>query len=596
MGKIYLLDEITANKIAAGEVVERPAAVVKELVENALDAGAHHIEIQITGGGLELIRVVDNGSGMAAEDVSLALQRHATSKIKTASDLDTVLSLGFRGEALPSIASVSRFRLLTRRAEELTGTELIIHGGKTVRLEEAGSPVGTEIKVEDLFYNTPARLKFIKSVGSETAKVTDTVQRLALAWPEVAFILTVNGKNKLITPGNGQQEDAAAQILGRQNMRQMVPVKWVGSLLTLRGFVSKPSLTRANRNLQYFFVNRRPIRSPLLADALQTAYHTLLPRHRFPAAVLYLELDPLTVDVNVHPTKREVRFAQERDLYRQLLSGVKEALKKVSLIGEMRTPPFAAAWQERAAHFSQAELTPGFVQRKMADKPAMPPELALFNAPKQAIDIPITPPEYTADEDTVSASRNNFPALRPLGQYLATYILAQSTPGDLYLIDQHAAHERILYDLIKKDLSAGELPVQSILPQTFELDAISAARLQESLNIFLDLGLEFETFGNNTFILRTVPLFFKDTLSQEELMELLTQHRLEQGSVGIFEKAMQLMSCKGAIKANHTLDKAEMATLITNLAATTEPHTCPHGRPTVMILTAQTVAKNFRRA
>ena len=267
MGRIHLLDENTANKIAAGEVVERPAAVVKELVENALDAGANNITIQISGGGLEMIRVVDDGSGIAAEDVPLALQRHATSKIKTADDLSAVLSLGFRGEALPSIASVSRFCLVTRQADSLTGTEIIVHGGNIVRLEEAGCPVGTEVKVEDLFYNTPARLKFIKSAAAETARITAAVQRLALAWPEVAFTLTVNGKNKLVTPGSGQREDAVAQILGRQNMRQLLPVQWTGSLLTLEGFVSKPSLSRA---MFYFLLTVIPS-IPLLLDAPATS-------------------------------------------------------------------------------------------------------------------------------------------------------------------------------------------------------------------------------------------------------------------------------------------------------------------------------------
>ena len=589
MGRIHLLDENTANKIAAGEVVERPAAVVKELVENALDAGANNITIQISGGGLEMIRVVDDGSGIAAEDVPLALQRHATSKIKTADDLSAVLSLGFRGEALPSIASVSRFCLVTRQADSLTGTEIIVHGGNIVRLEEAGCPVGTEVKVEDLFYNTPARLKFIKSAAAETARITAAVQRLALAWPEVAFTLTVNGKNKLVTPGSGQREDAVAQILGRQNMRQLLPVQWTGSLLTLEGFVSKPSLSRANRNLQYFFVNRRPIQSPLLLDALQTAYHTLLPRHRFPAAVLYLVLDPAAVDVNVHPTKREVRFTQERDLYRQLMAGVKAALKENSLIGELRAPSISSAWQEIAVHATQDELMPELVQRRKDDG-GTHSSLPIFSPAVKVSEPPAAP---TAAAGT--AAKNNFPLLRPLGQYLATYILAQSDAGDLFLIDQHAAHERILYDAIKKDLSAGDLPVQSIIPQTFEFDAVTAARLQDTLNNFAALGLKFETFGNNTFILRSLPLFLKEIPSQEELVELLTQSKAEQDSMEIFEKTMQLMSCKAAIKANQTLDKTEMSTLLTNLSATTEPHTCPHGRPTVMVITAQTVARNFRR-
>ncbi|MCR3920995.1 MAG: DNA mismatch repair endonuclease MutL [Firmicutes bacterium] len=602
MGKIHLLDEVTANKIAAGEVVERPAAVVKELVENALDAGATHIDVHINGGGLDLIRVVDDGCGMAADDIPLSLQRHATSKIQTAADLFTVHSLGFRGEALPSIASVSRFRLLSRQSEDPTGTEIIIHGGKTISIEDAGSPVGTVVKVEDLFYNTPARLKFMKSVASETAKVTDTVQRLALAWPEVAITLTVNGKKKVTTPGTGKAEDTIAQIIGRQNMRQMIPLLWEGSLVALHGFVAKPTLSRANRNLQFFYVNRRSIRSPMLSDALQTAYHTLLPRNRFPAAVIMLQLDPMAVDVNVHPAKREVRFSQERDLYRQLVTGVKSALQKASLIGTMQTP-FSQTTRETAAHQSFYDLPQGFTNQ---DSHSASVPVDLYQR-KQRPDDAQAPWSHSstvlggtnaptiAHENAPSTTPRSFPNLRPLGQYQATYILAQSEGGDLYIIDQHAAHERILYDVIKKDLSSGSLPVQEIIPQTFILDVQSAAALAESLPFFADLGLNFETFGNNTFILRSVPLFIKDGLHQEELMELLTQRNLEEGNITLFEKAMQMMACKAAVKANHSLDKSEMLTLLNNLVATTEPHTCPHGRPTLMVLTEQSVAKNFRR-
>ncbi|NLZ94117.1 MAG: DNA mismatch repair endonuclease MutL [Firmicutes bacterium] len=590
MGKIHVLDEITANKIAAGEVVERPAAVVKELVENALDAGAKHINITLNDGGLEFIRVVDDGCGMAPEDVPLSLQRHATSKIKSASDLSTVLSLGFRGEALPSIASVSHFRLVTRRSEDLVGTEIIIQGGKTIRMEEAGSPQGTDVKVEKLFYNTPARLKFMKSAAAETARVTDIVQRIAVAWPHVAFTLTVNGKTKLSTPGTGKMEDAIAQVMGQQNLRQLIPLYWESPLLTLSGFIAKPALNRANRNLQYFYVNGRSVRSPLLADALQTAYHTLLPRHRFPVAVIMLQIEPELVDVNVHPTKREVRFSQERDIYRQILAGVKSTLQKASLLGEMSLSSWPAARETAADLFrsesyfnkninfqAQLDIAPPKV------KPAMP---VISTTDKTPTEIKDQPTSFTA---------RDFPFLTPVGQYLATYILAQSEAGDLYLIDQHAAHERILYDMIKKDLSTGKLPVQEILPQTYTLDAVTAATLQQSLRNLAQLGLNFETFGNNTFILRSMPLFIKDSLKQQELVDLLTQANLEQGCVSLFEKTMQMMACKGAIKANQLLDKKEMTALLANLADTADPYTCPHGRPTVMVITAQTVAKNFRR-
>lgn len=582
MGKILLLDEITANQIAAGEVVERPAAAVKELVENALDAGAGRIDIYIEGGGLSLIRVVDDGSGIAPEDVPVSLQRHATSKIRNSDDLTRVLSLGFRGEALPSIASVSRFRMATRRPEDMAGTEIIVYGGKTVSVAETGCPSGTDVRVEELFFNTPARQKFMKSEGSEAARVTDTVERLALAWPGVSFSLTVNGKPQFITPGNGSLEDAAGQILGRQVMRQMLPLRWEGPLLTLRGYISRPSLCRANRNQQYFFVNRRPVRSPLLSDALQTAYHTYLPRNRFPVAVIALETDTSGVDVNVHPAKREVRFSQERDVYRQVLAGVKSALGSVPLTGEIRTFP-VPAFRETAANLSLYDIPAGFG----CAEPVSAPPTAVFETQTVMPAVHDLPKEKEVDRP--------FPSMRLIGQYLATYILAQADNGDLYIVDQHAAHERVLYDIFRSDIASENLPVQETLPQVFELDSKTAAILSGALKNFEKLGLKFEIFGNNTFILRTVPLFFRHCLSYDDLLEIIAAAEHTPEAVTMYDKVLQMMACKAAVKAGQSLDRTEMEKLLDNLAQTARPFTCPHGRPTALVFTEQSVAKNFRR-
>ena len=579
MGKIFVLDEVLANKIAAGEVVERAAAVIKELVENAIDAGATRIDISIAGGGLEFMRVVDNGSGMAEEDVPLALQRHATSKIRDASDLAAITTLGFRGEALPSIASVSRLRIVTRRKEDLAGTAVDVHGGKLVNLGEAGCPVGTEIRVENLFYNTPARLKFLKTEGAETARVTDTVQRLVLAWPEISFSYIVNGKEHLVTTGSGSLEDVVHQVLGKISARQMVPLAWEGSLLAVDGFVSKPSLARANRNLQFFFVNKRPVRSPLLSDALQTAYHTLLPRNRFPAAVVFIRVSPGDVDVNVHPAKREIRFSQERDVYRQFLTGVKSALRESSLIGHVY-PGTVSTVRETAATISFGD----YMQQKRSES-VFPVHSAMEEEVRSLDSSPMSFQE----------SVRIFPSLRPIGQYLASYILAQADSGELYIVDQHAAHERILYDSFKQDLAAGDMPVQDVLPQTFELETAEAAGLTASLKLFAQLGLTFEPFGNNTFILRTVPLFFRQCLNQDDIMEFVTASVYHGETTALFEKALQMMACKAAVKANHAMGKEEMATLLRNLAETEQPNTCPHGRPTVLVFTKDLLARNFRR-
>jgi DNA mismatch repair protein MutL len=592
MGSIHILDEVTANKIAAGEVVERPAAVVKELVENALDAGASRIDIAISGGGMASIRVTDNGSGMTAEDVPLALLRHATSKISHADDLDTVLTMGFRGEALPSIAAVSRFRLTTRRACDVAGTEIIIHGGKTQSLGDTGCAAGTEIRVEELFYNTPARLKFMKSEGSETAKITDTIQRLALAWPEVSFSLSINHKSHFTTAGNGQTADAAAQVLGRQNMRQMIPFRGQGELVILSGFVAKPELARANRNLQYFYVNRRSVRSPLLSDALQTAYHTLLPRNRFPAAVVFLEIDPRQVDVNVHPAKREVRFSSERDIYRQIVAGIRKALAEANLmytVSQTTGSPF----RETAATFSFYDIQSPRTDQTTGAEAFVYKNLPAADQGDGHTEFP--PFQNEAGDGGDPFGNTGYPRLRPIGQYRGTYILAQSDAGELFVVDQHAAHERVLYDQIKQDISLGNLPVQDVIPQTFELDPLSASRLENSLDLFANMGLTFENFGNNTFILRTIPLFFRHCLSQDELLELISQAAEAVNPATLFEKALQMMSCKGSVKANQPLDKSEMESLLNHLKTTDQPFTCPHGRPTTLVLSEDWLAKNFRR-
>ncbi len=586
MGKINLLDDLTIDKIAAGEVVERPASVVKELVENSIDAGALSIDITVSGGGLESIRVVDDGCGMAPDDVSISLQRHATSKIREAADLSTVPTMGFRGEALPSIAAVSRLRLCTRRECDLAGTLIEVHGGRFVRQVEHGCVQGTEIRVDNLFYNTPARLKFIKSEGAETARITDTVQRLALAWPSVAFSLEVNGKKKLITAGDNRLSDVLHQVYGSANGRLFLPLEWQGPLLKVRGYISRPSLARATRNMQSFYVNGRYIRSPLLSDALQTAYQTLLPRNRFPAAVLFVDIDTHEVDVNVHPSKKEVRFSRERDVYRQVLSAVRQALHASSLVPELGCGRAAGSNsfypKQNIFNPGNANTIPVGQQDDRWGHNIEPAELSLRETAAGC--------SVAEQSDIVS-----FPSLQPLGQYRGSYILAQSEDLDLYLVDQHAAHERILYELFSQDVENGTLPVQTILPLTVELDPPTAAALRDKLKIFEELGLNFEVFGNNTFILRTVPLFFRNLPSQAEIMGLVALAGQEKEHLSLFEETLKLLACKSAIKANDSMTREEMSALLVNLKSAQSPYTCPHGRPTTLLFRAIAVDTHFRR-
>jgi DNA mismatch repair protein MutL len=580
MVRIRILDEATANQIAAGEVVERPAAVVKELVENALDAGAKQVRISISGSGLASISVADDGSGMSPQEARLAVLRHATSKISSLSDLAYVRTLGFRGEALPSIASVSRMRITTRRSEDLAGTELMLYGGKTVGDRETGCPSGTEVRVDELFYNTPARLKFLKSETAESAKITETVQRLALAWPEVSFSYQVNGRKQLVTAGNGKYGDVLVAVFGRELGCRFLPVSWQGSLLSLHGFLSRPDLLRANRNLQYFYVNRRPVRSPLLSDALQTGYLTLLPRNRFPAAVIFLEIDPSEVDVNVHPAKQEVRFSRGQEIYRHFLSGVRHALRQA----ESLEPRTLSPARDPVYQLDVAPLT------SVCERPQQETIFQLREAApaEKTVPLPGVP-------DTSYSPGNSIPNLSIIGQLAAKYLLAQSGAGDLYLVDQHAAHERILYNYYAREIQKGQVPVQEVIPQTVELDPQSAAALNASLKIFAGVGLTFAPFGHNTFILRAVPLFFRHSLTRDDIIALVEAASENCEATVLLGEVLKLMACKGAIRAGQPLSREEMAGLINSLAETEQPFTCPHGRPTVMSLSAAELATRFRR-
>lgn len=587
MVRIRILDEATANQIAAGEVVERPAAVVKELVENALDAGAKQVRISISGSGLASISVADDGSGMSPQEARLAVLRHATSKISSLSDLAYVRTLGFRGEALPSIASVSRMRITTRRSEDLAGTELMLHGGKTVGDRETGCPSGTEVRVDELFYNTPARLKFLKSETAESAKITETVQRLALAWPEVSFSYQVNGRKQLVTAGNGNYGDVLAAVFGRELGCRFLPVSWQGPLLSLHGFLSRPDLLRANRNLQYFYVNRRPVRSPLLSDALQTGYLTLLPRNRFPAAVIFLEIDPSEVDVNVHPAKQEVRFSRGQEIYRHFLSGVRHALRHAESVEHSRLT------QTRDPVYRQDIGSPTSDIRHPASVCERPQQETIFQLREAAPAEKTAPPPGVPD--TSRSPGNSIPDLSIIGQLAAKYLLAQSGAGDLYLVDQHAAHERILYNSYAREIQNGRVPVQEVIPQTVELDPQSAAALNASLKIFAGVGLTFAPFGHNTFILRTVPLFFRHSLTRDDIIALVEAASENCEATVLLGEVLKLMACKGAIRAGQPLSREEMAGLINSLAETEQPFTCPHGRPTVMSLSAAELATRFRR-
>jgi DNA mismatch repair protein MutL len=643
--RIKVLDPITANQIAAGEVVERPASVVKELVENAVDAGASKIEVEVIAAGVELIRVTDNGCGMQREDAVLAFQRHATSKISSSSDLGEISTLGFRGEALPSIASVSNMETITREANCLEGTRLLISGGKIDQVQDAGCPVGTTFVVRDLFFNTPARRKFLKSDATELGQISDVLNRLAMAYPKISFKLINQGRVLLYTSGNGSLLETVSQVYGRELARDMVPISVEGEL-ALGGLLSKPQHTRSTRAQQTFFINGRYIRSKALTEAVAEGYHTLIPSNRYPIVVLNLQLQPNMVDVNVHPTKLEVRFSKEaslgfvadaiRDALRSnlLIQGlenksvpslaeptplsyqpytkdlplftgeetyIQSSLKAVSIL-----QPFTNAGQVVPSEETRAAICPDTTftkpdankvvllqseQQKDAKEPTMFVDISTPSHVTQA-----APAEVIYEAQGVEASLSKLPDLEPLGQIDLTYIVAKGLEG-LYIIDQHAAHERLNYEELWSKAASGQIESQLLLdPITLELTNQEMELLVENIFQFSDLGLLLEHFGGNTFLLRGHPTDIDNPQELiRDLLELFTQGEKKIEARKLREEIIYMLACKSSITANKRLSTSEMEHLLWRLGQAENPFSCPHGRPTIIAISVAELAKRFQR-
>jgi len=558
---IVILDESVANKIAAGEVIERPASVVKELVENSIDAGAKHISVEVADGGRSLIRVTDDGCGMDRQDAVLSLQRHSTSKIRTADDLARIATLGFRGEALPSIAAVSRLEMLTRQPDESEGVSLTSEGGSITDLSAAGSPAGTRASVANLFYNTPARLKFLRSEATELAHIAGLISQYTLAFPHISFRLSHNGRELLNRPGGDDMSGAILAVYGRRVLEEMVPVEASLPLMATRGLVSRPPLNRASRNAEHFLINRRPIRSRLLLRALEQAYHGLLPAGRYPIAVLLLEMEPTLVDVNVHPAKAEVRFAREGEVFQAVLAAVKEAL--------------------RAAQTSFA--APSFPSHRPQTQVVSPAQKA---QPWAEPRLPIQPRPAAAG-----------PRLSLIGQWQKTYILAESNEG-LVVIYQHRAHERILYERLEQSLSPGSPSQQHLVaPITIEFSPAEAAVLEKHLPAFQRLGLSIEPFGRGTFMLRAVPAVL-GRMNPERLMKDLVEELTVEPSAKSSDPLAAVLaglSCHSSIRAGDALGREEMERLLGDLVQTSQPFLCPHGAPVLITLPLAELDRKFVR-
>lgn len=598
MAQIRVLPPEVAHKIAAGEVIERPASVVKELVENSIDAQATQVAIEIKNGGLELIRVQDNGAGIARADLELAFEPHATSKISKAEDLFALYSLGFRGEALPSIASIAKLTLFSRTEQQKNGYKIWQEHGQYV-VEPVGAPVGTTVEVRDLFYNVPARLKFVKSPSTERRQVLEFATKLALAHPHIAFRIVAEGKNVLATPGNGRLLDTILVVQGNNIAHELI--KFQASLAwgQVQGYLGSPRLAKGNRSGQIFILNGRVIQNQTMRVALEKAYDGLLPSRTFPWAVVILELNPELVDCNVHPAKAEVRFAQEQMIFRDLLQAVRSGLSRQNLAPALeqsqttkRAPSSggASAVQEQLRWQPETWEQMDQVLRKYRGQRTAP----VGPWPQSPVVQEESRPTFAADSGN---DAKDVPGLlrtgRIIGQLHQSYILLE-VPEGLWILDQHIVHERILLEDLQHSWATSTLYVQEILPQRLEFTPSEAALVGEALGLLAKFGLELEDFGNNSFLLRAVP----SSLSQsggnwkEEILEIAAT---SQKTTGQTEEALITLACKGAVKAGEYLDEQVIRALLDRLAETKNPFTCPHGRPIIVRLENRELLRRFGR-
>jgi len=573
---IIILDESVANKIAAGEVIERPASVVKELIENSIDAGASSITVEVADGGRRLIRVTDDGCGMNKQDAVLSLQRHATSKIHTAEDLAAISTLGFRGEALPSIAAVSMFEMITAHTGAAAGVRLSAQGGTITELAEAGAPAGTQVSVANLFFNVPARLKFLRSDATEYARIADAVTRYALAFPHLGLRLLHNGRETFERPAGQDLSAAVLAIYGRQVLEALVPVEFSRPDFAVTGLISGPEVTRSTRQAEHFFVNRRPIQSRILPRALQEAYRGALPSGRFPIAVLLLDVDPQAVDVNVHPAKAEVRFARESEVYRSVLQAAREALER-KMAGASAAPaaaPGATPHQPLRAH---AQARPAAHVQRAA---SVPVPIAQARLPVQPKAAEVAPAGLTA-----------------LGQWRNTYIVADSPEG-LVLVNQHRAHERVLYEQFERAAASGQPQRQHLVaPLTLHFSPAEAAALEKNLDQFSKLGFELEPFGSGTLLLRAVPAPLAK-LDPESLVHDLAEDLLAGPAAARTDPMSALLAgvaCHSAVRAGDPLSREEMDRLLSELAQTSQPFSCPHGAPLLITFPQGELDRKFLR-
>ncbi|MER2598948.1 MAG: DNA mismatch repair endonuclease MutL [Caldilineales bacterium] len=625
---IQLLAPEVASRIAAGEVIERPASAVKELIENSLDAGADEIRVEVREGGRRLLRIVDNGNGIPAAEVLLAFERHATSKLRSADDLEHIATLGFRGEALASIASVAQLTCLTRHVDEAVGTQVRIEGGQVLSREAKGAPPGTAITVENLFYNVPARLKFLRQPATEAGRIAETVQHFALAFPERRFSLVSEGRLVFQSTGSANLHDVLIKVFGLESANQLVAVgadKATDETVRVHGYTSLPTLSRSNRNQILFFLNRRAIQDRSLVFAVTEAYRNRLMVGRYPISVLLIEMDPALADVNVHPAKAEVRFRDERAVFRALQRAVHGALLQHAPVPEVRGDELgwgvSAGWAERrqgllqAGHDAQpvpwqrpasppawqaplvAAHSPETPPQPVLRSDETPPNAAVLQDPAAA--APLSPAAEAPPEAAAAAAEFGaiLPMLRVVGQMAATYIVAEG-PDGMYLVDQHAAHERILFEQLRGEQALTGVAQQSLLePLPFEAGTVFTGLIEAYADALTAAGFALERFGAGTWLLRAVPAVFGRADPRRALEETLEGIADGRDLVGENkEAALVAVICKrAAIKGGQVLALDEMRRLMRQLEACREPGSCPHGRPTMLVLSHLQLEREFGR-
>ena len=661
MASIHVLDQNTIDKIAAGEVVERPASIVKELTENAIDAGASHITVEIKSGGIEMIRVSDDGKGIPADDIRLAFLRHATSKISCVEDLNSVLSLGFRGEALSSIAAVSRVELITKESDELTAVRYVIEGGREKLYEEIGAPDGTTIVVRDIFYNTPARAKFLKTAMTEAAHVGAYVEQLALSNPAIGFEFIVNGASRISTTGSGNLKDSIYHIYGRELSSQLLPVEYDEDGIRITGFIAKPSVSRGNRNFENYYVNGRYVKSRVVSIGIEEGYGNKLMQHRYPFTCLMIRVDGSLVDVNVHPTKMEVRFSDERKVMRAVSDCVRSVLYhqdmiiRSSLNPPVKTPTPSKKEEKYAAPApfeknALREKQAAEVYKKNAEQNLKNPEMlhnrelsmdAVFESGKRDQSISAgddgipqqktvagddgipqhktvagddgIPQQKTETEETERPVRYEQQTLMDLtpnvlspeaapnrkiiGCAFKTYWIIEY--GDkLFMIDQHAAHEKVLFTRFMKEYEKSQVTRQQVSPTIIiTLDSIGQALCDEYMEAFTKAGFEIESFGGSDIKISAVPYHMSALGTKQLFLEMLDHLEIstDPKKLQVYEHRVATEACKAAVKGGDRLSVSEAKALIDELFTCEDPYHCPHGRPTIISFTEKDLEKRFKR-